>query len=71
MQLRFAPFALINSRRDLHPQECARAGRTKKKPAAAAAGFQDCLAVLVTHATGLRGRVQGVALEARITHVLD
>ena len=28
MQLRFASFAVINLRRDLHPQECARAGRT-------------------------------------------
>jgi len=31
MQLRFASFAVINLRRDLHPQECARAGRTKGK----------------------------------------
>ena len=30
MQLRFASFAVINLRWDLHPQECARAGRTKK-----------------------------------------
>src|SRR5690606_37288623 len=29
-QLRFASFAMINSWRDLHPQECAHAGRTKK-----------------------------------------
>ena len=28
VQLRFASFAVINLRRDLHPQECARAGRT-------------------------------------------
>ena len=28
MQLRFASFAVINLRRDLHPQECAHAGRT-------------------------------------------
>jgi len=28
MQLRFASFAVINLRQDLHPQECARAGRT-------------------------------------------
>ena len=27
-QLRFASFAVINLRRDLHPQECAHAGRT-------------------------------------------
>ena len=32
MQLRFASFAVINLRRDLHPQECAHAGRTKKSP---------------------------------------
>ncbi len=28
MQLRFASFAVINLREDLHLQECARAGRT-------------------------------------------
>ena len=32
MQLRFASFAVINLREDLHLQECARAGRTIKKP---------------------------------------
>ena len=32
MQLRFASFAVINSREDLHLQECAHAGRTKKTP---------------------------------------
>jgi len=31
MQLRFASLVVINSRWDLHPQECAHAGRTKKK----------------------------------------
>ena len=31
MQLRFTSFAVINLRWDLHPQECARAGRTEKK----------------------------------------
>ena len=31
VQLRFASFAVINLRRDSHPQECAHAGRTKKK----------------------------------------
>ena len=31
MQLRFASFAVINLREDLHLQECARAGRTKKR----------------------------------------
>ncbi|MGL4808103.1 MAG: hypothetical protein ACRC4O_05085, partial [Giesbergeria sp.] len=33
MQLRFASFAVINSREDLHLQECAHAGRTKGNPA--------------------------------------
>jgi hypothetical protein len=31
MQLRFTSFVVINLRRDLHPQECAHAGRTKAK----------------------------------------
>jgi len=31
MQLRFASFAVINLRWDLHPQECAHAGRTQKR----------------------------------------
>jgi hypothetical protein len=31
MQLRFTSFAVINLRRDLHPQECAHAGRTKQR----------------------------------------
>ncbi len=30
MQLRFTSFVVINLRRDLHPQECAHAGRTQK-----------------------------------------
>src|SRR5690606_1783059 len=30
VQLRFTSFAVINLWRDLHPQECAHAGRTKK-----------------------------------------
>lgn len=30
-QLRFTSFAVINLRRDLHPQECAHAGRTKQR----------------------------------------
>ena len=32
VQLRFASLAVINLREDLHLQECARAGRTMKKP---------------------------------------
>ncbi|WP_233203143.1 hypothetical protein, partial [Chitinimonas sp. BJB300] len=35
-QLRFTSFAVINLRRDFHPQECAHAGRTQQsgQPAA-------------------------------------
>jgi hypothetical protein len=32
VQLRFASLVLVNLRQDLHPQECAHAGRTTKKP---------------------------------------
>src|ERR1700680_3361391 len=40
MQLRFASLVVINSRWDFHPQECAHAGRTKKKtPAILSRGF--------------------------------
>jgi hypothetical protein len=39
MQLRFASFAVINLRRDSHPQECARAGRTMKNGPAMPARF--------------------------------
>ena len=35
-QLRFTSFAVINLRRDLHPQECAHAGRTDRSPLAEA-----------------------------------
>ncbi|MGH8354765.1 MAG: hypothetical protein ACRERY_14760, partial [Pseudomonas sp.] len=31
MQLRFTSFAVVNSRWDFHPQDCAHAGRTKEK----------------------------------------
>ncbi|CAH2811270.1 MAG: hypothetical protein CBCREVIR_2867, partial [Candidatus Burkholderia crenata] len=30
-QLRFTSFAVVNSREDLHLQDCAHAGRTRKK----------------------------------------
>jgi hypothetical protein len=43
MQLRFASFAVINLRRDLHPQECARAGRTMKKKAGQSPPFLHSL----------------------------
>ena len=33
MQLRFASFAVVNLREDLHLQDCAHAGRTIKKAA--------------------------------------
>ena len=39
MQLRFASFVAINSRRDLHPQECAHAGRTWKRPVSPTRAF--------------------------------
>ncbi|WP_232434247.1 hypothetical protein, partial [Burkholderia ubonensis] len=42
MQLRFTSFAVTSSWRDLHPQECAHAGRTEKKPARKLAGFPEC-----------------------------
>ncbi|WP_223542895.1 hypothetical protein, partial [Pseudomonas sp. GL-B-12] len=31
MQLRFTSFAVVSLRRDFHPQDCAHAGRTKKR----------------------------------------
>ena len=31
MQLRFTSLTVVSSRRDLHPQECAHAGRTQEK----------------------------------------
>ena len=37
MQLRFASLVVINSRWDLHPQECAHAGRTRKRHSACGA----------------------------------
>jgi hypothetical protein len=41
MQLRFTSFVVINLRRDLHPQECAHAGRTKgKRPMQRTGRFQ-------------------------------
>src|SRR5690606_28860476 len=41
VQLRFTSFAVINLWRDLHPQECAHAGRTKKIPTGNRLGFGD------------------------------
>jgi len=39
MQLRFTSFAVINSRWDFHPQECAHAGRTRKPRLGGASSF--------------------------------
>jgi hypothetical protein len=39
MQLRFASFAVANSREDFHLQDCAHAGRTIKKAHGHAVGF--------------------------------
>ena len=41
-QLRFASLAMTSSWRDLHPQECARAGRTRKSPQACDLRALDC-----------------------------
>jgi len=38
LQLRFASFAVINLRRDFHPQECAHAGRTNNNARMAGVG---------------------------------
>jgi len=38
-QLRFASFGVTNSREDLHLQECAHAGRTRKRPGRIRASF--------------------------------
>src|SRR5690606_26586150 len=47
MQLRFASFAVINLREDLHLQECAHAGRTQKtRRAFSCAGFVDFCVLL-------------------------
>jgi hypothetical protein len=32
LQLRFTSFAVVSLRRDFHPQDCAHAGRTQKRP---------------------------------------
>ncbi len=42
MQLRFTSLAVVSSRRDLHPQECAHAGRTKKNPSHKDWGGKPC-----------------------------
>lgn len=47
MQLRFASFAVINLREDLHLRERAHAGRTKK--AALKAAFQLAGAIRMTY----------------------
>lgn len=39
MQLRFTSFVMTNLRWDLHPQECAHAGRTTKNPGLILRGF--------------------------------
>jgi hypothetical protein len=55
MQLRFASFVVTNLRRDLHPQECAHAGRTKKSPRPhAVGGFSDNSLTMSYFHTGTR-----------------
>ena len=57
MQLRFASFVVINLRPDLHRQECAHAGRTKKsRPKAACSeksGAESALAELLAAASAV------------------
>src|SRR5690606_8803117 len=47
-QLRFTSLVVTNSRRDLHPQACAHAGRTIKKPAVIQTRWFFCPFVLPT-----------------------
>ncbi|MFW2355792.1 hypothetical protein, partial [Hydrogenophaga sp.] len=61
MQLRFASFAVINLREDLHLRESARAGRTKKNPASWA-GLGSLFAV--THKAPAQGGKAGSRLAA-------
>jgi hypothetical protein len=42
MQLRFTSLAMISLRWDFHPQECAHAGRTRKRPLGFPSGL-SCL----------------------------
>ncbi|MFN8960417.1 MAG: hypothetical protein ACK5YV_02475, partial [Betaproteobacteria bacterium] len=39
-QLRFTSLTVVSLREDLHLQECAHAGRTKKKPQPEGCGFE-------------------------------
>ena len=56
MQLRFTSFVVINSRRDLHPQVCAHAGRTKKKSQASLAFSCDSIQLIAHFARVPVGR---------------
>ena len=52
VQLRFTSFAVINLWRDLHPQECAHAGRTRKRgllaaPVALLANLQNSVTLAI------------------------
>ncbi|SDI10443.1 hypothetical protein SAMN04487867_1021, partial [Vreelandella titanicae] len=51
-QLRFASFAVASLREDLHLQECARAGRTKKASTKLALAIK--LRLLVRHVSSFR-----------------
>ena len=62
MQLRFASFAVINLRRDLHPQECAHAGRTKTtKPRVCGVSFFKLLLSDLFFLAGAGSFYRGVA----------
>ena len=63
MQLRFASFAVINLRWDLHPQECARAGRTRKRLLEAGVDGEE-IRLLCRHLANLKNRYSAQRLAA-------
>lgn len=54
-QLRFTSFAVASSREDLHLQECARAGRTKKPPRGGGLSHFGCSDSVSVHGKFRRG----------------
>ena len=53
-QLRFALLTVTSSQRDLHPQVCAHAGRTKKTPLCCHSGVSDLSRQLTSVSVGIR-----------------
>ncbi len=62
MQLRFTSLTVISSRRDFHPQECAHAGRTEKRPSDFSKGLFKALIYndILAERTGLEPATPGV-----------